>query len=127
MCEHKKNSEWCHICKPINALYYAIIRRHNLYFHGRKNHYQMMNIKDRAFLYKYLLEKFNLEYPNLNMSTVLQNGSFEIDHLMPIGKKINGVIDITRCNHKNLSIISKSANRKKSCKNTMIALHLLPF
>ena len=124
MCIHRKISDWCHICKPVDALYYAIIRRHNLFFKGKKNHYEMLDVKDRQQLYDFLACKFYLENPELILSECLKNKTYEIDHFLPIGKKVNGIYDPLRCNHKNLSIISKEANREKAGNIPLIALHL---
>lgn len=122
-----KNVNWCFKCKPQSALYYSIIRRHNLYFKGRKNHYLMLDIKDRDELYYYLKNKFDLAYPSLSFDECLYSKSFEVDHILPLGKKIDGAIDISRCNKKNLEVILKFQNRVKGSRQFLIPLHLLPY
>jgi hypothetical protein len=127
MCIHRKVSDWCHVCRPVNALYYAIIRRHNLYFKGKKNHYEMMGIKDRQELYEYLSFKFYESNPDLILSECLQKKTHEIDHFLPIGKKLNGLYDINRCDRRNLNIILRENNRRKGGNIQLIPLHLIPF
>lgn len=122
-----KNINWCFRCRPVQALYYSIIRRHNNYFKGRKNHYSMLDIENREELYNYLKNKFDEKNPSYNFDECLYNRLFEVDHIMPLGVKINGSIDIERCNKKNLEVILKFQNRTKGSRNFLIPLHLIPL
>ena len=89
----------------------------------------MIDIKSRDELYDYLKNKFDEKYrgENFDFNNELHKRNFEVDHIMPLGIKVNGVIDIQRCNKKNLEVILKFQNRTKGSRQFLIPLHLLPW